>query len=155
MHCGKLAIASVDLLTDTLLSMAGNVPPGVSQAARTFGKAKDEAVKKGYSPGVQTAYALGKTLQEYFQTMTKGYGLNDNTPEEKHKLIAYMKPCKPFAYSSGNIVDCVTGRETNVPETLIKDKDGICYWSSSHLYYMEKYDFALDEEFIRYVMERP
>lgn len=74
----RSVIASVDLLADALLSMTGNVPAGLPRATRTFGKAKDEAEKKGYSPGVQTAYALGKTLREYFQTRTEGYGLNDN-----------------------------------------------------------------------------
>ena len=74
----RSVIASVDLLADALFSMTGNVPAGLPRATRTFGKAKDEAEKKGYSPGVQTAYALGKTLREYFQTRTEGYGLNDN-----------------------------------------------------------------------------
>ena len=87
----------------------------------------------------------GETTEKKFGKLSKA---------EKQKLIDYMKPCKPFAYSSGNIVDCVTGKKTNIPETLIKDKDGVCYWTASHLYYMEKYDFALDEGFIRYVMEK-
>ena len=104
--------------------------------------------------GIDGMYMAGygkitKITSEYLFSHQRKY-----TPEEKQKLIAFMKSCKPFAYSSGNIVDCVTGKETNVPETLIKDKDGVFYWSSSHLYYMEKYDFALDEGFIRYVMEK-
>ena len=74
--------------------------------------------------------------------------------EVKKKPLAFMKKCPPFAYSSGNIVDCVTGKETNVPGTLCKDPNGIWYWASHHVYYLESYDLALDEAFIRYVMER-
>ena len=53
----KLSIATIDMWTDALLSMAGNIPPELSRATRVYGKAMEEAEKKGYSRFVQTAYA--------------------------------------------------------------------------------------------------
>lgn len=73
----KLSIATIDVWTDALLSMAGNIPPELSRATREYGKAMEEAEKKGYSRFVQTAYALEKAIQEYYNTQTKGYDLND------------------------------------------------------------------------------
>ena len=73
----KLSIATIDMWTDALLSMAGNIPPELSRATRVYGKAMEEAEKKGYSRFVQTAYALEKAIQEYYNTQTKGYDLND------------------------------------------------------------------------------
>ena len=43
----RSVIASIDQLADALFSMTGNVPAGLPRATRTFGKAKDEAEKKG------------------------------------------------------------------------------------------------------------
>ena len=73
----KLSIATIDMWTDALLSMAGNIPPELSRATREYGKAMEEAEKKGYSRFAQTAYALEKAIQEYYNTQTKGYDLND------------------------------------------------------------------------------
>ncbi len=70
-------IADVESWIDQLLTLPGGMPAGLPRVTRTFGKAKDEAARKGYSPSEQTAYALNEALQEFFVIRTDGYGLNE------------------------------------------------------------------------------
>ena len=70
-------IADVESWIDQLLTLPGGMPAGLPRVTRTFGKAKDEAARKGYSPSEQTAYALNEALQEFFAIRTDGYGLNE------------------------------------------------------------------------------
>lgn len=71
-------VKAADLLIDGLLSLSGGIPPEASSCTREYGKAKDEAQRRGYSSEAQTAYAVNEALQKYFRSLGSDYDLSEN-----------------------------------------------------------------------------
>lgn len=106
------AIPEAEMWTDALLSLSGNIPVGLPAFTRTFGKAKDEAARKGYSSGKQTGYALEKALREYFLIRTDGYDLNENDR-------TFLKLFGDYISEQEGIVKAIEGADKKrVPDLL-------------------------------------
>jgi SUMO ligase MMS21 Smc5/6 complex component len=67
--------------------------------------------------------------------------------KEKKKVIGYMKKCKVVAVAPAIVRD-VINPEIKIPELLLMS-DGKYEWRSDVIYYVEKYDMELPEEFIQ------
>lgn len=70
----------------------------------------------------------------------------------KRKILAHLRSFPPCAFTSQPVIDAFTGEE--VYEADNGYTDGSYTWYESQIYYFEKYDLALEEDFIAYVLER-
>ena len=108
----KSDITKAALWTDALLIVTGNLPVGLTTVTRTFGKAKDEAARKGYSPAAQTIYALKNAFQEFFTLRTGGYDLSENDQE-------FLKLFGDYVSNQEGIVEAIeSADEKHVPDLL-------------------------------------
>lgn len=71
---------------------------------------------------------------------------------EKEKVIQYMKRSAIIAAAPAIVRD-VLNPEIKIPELLLMS-DGKYQWRSDIIYYVEKYDLELPEEFINHVLEQ-
>lgn len=73
-------------------------------------------------------------------------------PEDKHKILTYLKSFPADCAAGMSLVDEITG------ETLESGvegyEDGQFYWDSREIYHYEKYNIKLDEEFVQYVLNK-
>ncbi len=71
---------------------------------------------------------------------------------EKEKVLRYMKKCRVDAVAPARLRDVIH------PENKIADlflmSDDTYGWRSDVIYYVEKYDMALPEEFVQHVLSR-
>jgi len=71
---------------------------------------------------------------------------------EKEKVLRYMKKSEIVAVAPARLRDVIN------PENIIPDlfamSDGIYGWRSDVIYYVEKYDMELPEEFVQHVLSR-
>mgnify|MGYP001046517198 CR=1 FL=1 len=72
--------------------------------------------------------------------------------KEKKKVIEYMKKCKVIGVAPAIVRD-VINPENRIPELLLMT-DGIYEWRSDIIYYVEKYDMELPEEFIQHILKQ-
>jgi len=72
--------------------------------------------------------------------------------EEKEKVVQYMKRSEVIAAAPAIVRD-VLNPEVKIPELLLMS-DGKYQWRSDIIYYVEKYDLELPEEFVNYVLEQ-
>ena len=70
----------------------------------------------------------------------------------KKKIICYLRNFNACLFTSQPVIDAFTGEE--VYEADNGYTDGSYTWYESEIYYFEKYDLALEEDFIAYVLER-
>lgn len=84
------SIISTDLLTDCLLALGGGMPAALSLCAREYGKARDEAKRKGHSSAAQTSYAIEEAIQRYFRSLENGYDLSENDRGFLEKFGEYV-----------------------------------------------------------------
>lgn len=72
--------------------------------------------------------------------------------KEKEKILKYMKNCKITSTSPAIITDLIN------PEIKFAElycmTDGKYGWRSDVIYYLEKYDMELPEEFIQHVLTK-
>ena len=71
--------------------------------------------------------------------------------EEKEKVVQYTRS-EVIAAAPANVRD-VLNPEVKIPELLLMS-DGKYQWRSDIIYYVEKYDLELPEEFVNYVLAR-
>lgn len=96
---------------------------------------------------------IGQTCEVYKDN--KYPSINDliNKPiREKEKIIAYMRNCKIEAVSPAIVTDLID-KKSKIPE-LYTMTDGKYAWRSDVIYYVEKYDMELPEEFIQHVLKQ-
>ena len=72
--------------------------------------------------------------------------------ENKEIILRYMKKIKPSSSSPAIVKDVITGEKLSIP--LECSNDGVFAWRSDVLYYFEKYDLRLPNDFIQYVLEK-
>ena len=75
--------------------------------------------------------------------------VSQNSIPEKDKIVRYMKSFKPNSAAPGSAIDVFTGERISVPLTC--SDDGKYIWRSDILYYFEKYNLKLLDEFVDYV----
>lgn len=87
-----------------------------------------------------------KSKEDFLKLCTK------NEIENKDYVLKYMKSAKVDAYSTAYVFDVVNNDETTIDEVLYSD--GNYLWSSSWIYYFEKYNLKLNDDFIEHVLSK-
>ncbi len=72
--------------------------------------------------------------------------------KDKEKVIRYMKRCKITAVAPARVTDLINP-EKKISE-LYMMTDGKYEWRSDVIYYVDKYDMELPEEFIQHVLSQ-
>lgn len=72
--------------------------------------------------------------------------------KEKEKVIEYMKKCKVVAIAPAIVRDLIN--PNNKINELCLMTDGKYEWRSDIIYYVEKYDMELPEEFIQHILSQ-
>jgi hypothetical protein len=70
--------------------------------------------------------------------------------KEKEKVLKYMKKCHVDAVAPAIVRD-VINPENRIPNLFLMS-DGTYGWRSDVIYYVEKYDMALPDEFVQHVL---
>lgn len=96
---------------------------------------------------------IGQTLEIYHNDKYPSIMELINKPiREKEKILRYMKKCHIDAVAPARLRD-VINPENKIPDLFAMSDDTYC-WRSDVIYYVEKYDMALPEEFIQHVLSR-
>lgn len=118
-----------------------------------------------YHKAVQTYRRMAHSKRDFFIQVGK-YKEIDNGDElpslldnitneeihEKQKVLSYMKCIRPDAYAPASLTDCITGERMDI--ALYSCHDGIYHWRSDIIYYFEKYNLRLPDDFIQFAVER-
>jgi|GEM_PF-755286 len=80
------------------------------------------------------------------------YELINKPIKEKQKIIEYMKKAEILAVAPAAIRD-VLNPEIRIPDLFLMG-DGVYEWRSDIVYYLERYDLELPEEFLDHVFAR-
>lgn len=83
-----------------------------------------------------------------FNESHSNFKVMDYKGDDKEALIAYMRSFEPCA--AGPMVDdCVTGKQTTIPNAGYEDAE--YSWTTQDIYHIEKYDAAVDPDFLKHV----
>ena len=83
------------------------------------------------------------SIKEYFEK---------NPYKNKRMIIDYLKNGSVTAVSPGFQTDYISGKPIKATTTLMDD--GVYSWSSTLIYYVEKYNMRLPQEFEQYVLSK-
>lgn len=72
--------------------------------------------------------------------------------EKKTTILTYLKTGNRYAICCSLIYDYVTDEQT--ADTIYAFTDGEYKWDSEEIYHFEKYDIALDAQFVRKVLRQ-
>lgn len=74
-------------------------------------------------------------------------------PKIKNVLLDYLRHSgKEVAWAAGCVIDAFTGEPSGPPEVAFTD--GEYHWQESEIYHLDKYDLALESDFITYVLSQ-
>ena len=68
---------------------------------------------------------------------------------DKQRVLDYLIGAKKGSISPAILKDVISGEQIDIQ--ICCYTDGIYAWRSDLIYYVEKYDIALDEQFIKHV----
>lgn len=71
--------------------------------------------------------------------------------EYKDRIVRYMKNGKISSCSPAIVKDVLSGEPINAPLSCMND--GIYAWRSDLIYYIEKYNINLPDDFIKHVLQ--
>ena len=95
----------------------------------------------GYFKELKHGYKNGPSLKENIS----------NKPQEYEKeIIAYLSSGIGFVYSPGIVYD-ILSKDKKMIESLVIFTDGVWDWPSDLVYYVEKYNVHLHNEFIEHM----
>lgn len=80
------------------------------------------------------------------------YLISEISIPQKNNVLLYMKSIKPNCAADMILIDGITGE--SIKSEVLGYEDDIYYWDTRHIYHFEKYNLKLDDEFIRYVLEK-
>lgn len=96
---------------------------------------------------------IGQTCEVYKDNKYPSIKDLINKPiKEKEKVIEYMKKCRIEAASPAIVTDLIDSK--NRITELYSMTDGKYAWRSDVIYYVEKYDMELPEDFIQHVLNQ-
>jgi hypothetical protein len=96
---------------------------------------------------------IGKTCKIYKDAKYPSIKDLINKPiKEKKKIIEYMKKCKIEAVAPAIVTDLINP-DIKFAELYFMS-DGKYGWRSDIIYYLEKYDMELPEEFVQHVLKQ-
>ena len=75
-----------------------------------------------------------------------------DTVSNKRTLVSYLKKGKPFAAAPAINKDVLSGER--IPGELLMLTDGVYEWRSDLVYYIEKYNLKLPDDFIKHVLDQ-
>ena len=78
--------------------------------------------------------------------------ISETAPEFKETVIEYLKSFKPSSIAPTIAYDLISGEKLNI--TLYCSHDDLYYWRSDVIYYFEKYNLKLSDDFINYVLNK-
>ncbi len=70
----------------------------------------------------------------------------------KEKILTYMKSCASSSTAPAILTDVLTGEKLNI--SLECKNDGVYCWRTDYIYYIEKYDLKIPDDFIRHVLNK-
>ncbi len=70
----------------------------------------------------------------------------------KEQILDYMKKCKTTAAAPAKIYDVITGEKLDI--NLECKTDGIYGWRTDIIYYIERYDLKLPDDFISHILSK-
>lgn len=73
-----------------------------------------------------------------------------NGAEKKQALLNYLKSAPVYAAAAGMVFDEISVKQTDIP-LLAYEKDGFL-WDSRDIYYFDKYNMRLNDEFVTHVL---
>ena len=76
----------------------------------------------------------------------------DNPISNKNEILKYMKSLSPSIFTSAPVIDIFTDKEVKSADNGYSD--GEYSWRESEIYYFEKYNLKLNNDFIEYVLEK-
>lgn len=71
---------------------------------------------------------------------------------EKDIIVEYLKSGKHIAESPSRLTDLITGQPIGIP--LSMQSDGQYSWRSDVVYYYEKYNIKLNDDFVAHVLKK-
>ena len=72
--------------------------------------------------------------------------------EHKELILDYMKRIESTSASPAKIRDVITGQEIDLP--LECKNDGVYGWRTDYMFYIEKYDLRIPDDFVKYVLSK-
>ena len=72
------------------------------------------------------------------------------TPNEKERLLKYMKSFDAIAAAPESVYDVTDNHNTFLESKAYSD--GLYCWETQDIYHLEKYDLALPKDFLRHVL---
>lgn len=78
--------------------------------------------------------------------------IREKAPDDKRKILAYLKNGKEIARAPGYLHDRING-ESRLPNPACFT-DGTYSWRSDLIYYYEKYNIELPKDFIEHVLKK-
>ena len=92
--------------------------------------------------------------KEFDKTSSKSIldNVSETVPEYKETVIKHLKFYKPSSIAPAIVYDLITGEKLDV--TLYCSHDDFFYWRSDMIYYFEKYNLKLNDDFINYVLNK-
>ncbi len=76
----------------------------------------------------------------------------DNPVSNKNEILKYMKSLSPSIFTSAPVIDIFTDKEVKSADNGYTD--GEYRWHESEIYYFEKYNLKLNDDFIEYVLNK-
>lgn len=71
----------------------------------------------------------------------------------KQKILSYLKNnLFESSCTTEKVFDYIENRSTNIP--MVSYHDNRFYWDDREIYYFEKYNLKLNDDFIQYVLSR-
>jgi hypothetical protein len=77
------------------------------------------------------------------------YDLINKPIKEKNRILEYMKQSKIDAVTAGSFIDLIDNKTKIYAYSIT---DGKYSWGSDTVYYLEKYDMELPEEFVQHAL---
>lgn len=71
---------------------------------------------------------------------------------EKQTVLSYARKFDYLAVSSGNVIDILTDKDTGIAKMLYTDDK--YYWYADEIYYFDKYNLPLKDEFVQHACEK-
>lgn len=83
----------------------------------------------------------------------KKYPVFQSTPEaipNKKRILEYLRGCKVIAAAPGRMRDVF--EDKTIPGQMLAYSDGTYYWGSEAIYYFDKYNMKLPDDFINRIL---
>lgn len=81
------------------------------------------------------------------------YNLSDSSHLSKSLILKYLKKDKFISScTTEKVFDFIKKEETNIP--MVSYHDDQYYWDDRHIYYFEKYNLKLNDDFVQHVLSQ-